>query len=88
MEKCYIISYDLPEGTDYNPLYKAMKSYKAWAMITESTWAIVGDDDAVTIRNHLKLYIPSGGRLFVIRSGKESAWVNTICKNEWLQENL
>ena len=88
MEKCFIVSYDLPEGSDYTPLYEAMKTYEAWAIITESTWAIVTDHSAVTIRDHLKNYVRPGGRLFVVRSGKESAWSNTICENSWLKENL
>jgi hypothetical protein len=26
--------------------------------------------------------------LFVLKSGKEAAWKNVVCKSEWLKNNL
>jgi CRISPR/Cas system-associated endoribonuclease Cas2 len=85
---CYIISYDLIGEKNYKELYDAMKSYKNWAKITESTWALVSEKSAVDVREHLKKFIDSDDRIFVVKSGTEAAWNNVICSNEWLKENL
>ena len=88
MIKTFIISYDVPEGTDYTQLYDAIKSYGTWAKITESTWAIMTEDRAKEVRDYLINLLPSGSRLFVIKSGSIAAWRNVICSNEWLKKNL
>ncbi len=84
----YIISYDLISGGSYDMLYKEIKDYGIWAKITESLWAIKTNESAVDVRNKLSNHIPEKSRLFVIKSGVESAWKNAICSNEWLKENL
>lgn len=85
---CYIISYDLRTGADYTSLHNTIKSYGTWAKITESTWAIVTSQSCEEIRNRLSDLIGKDNRLFVIKSGGEAAWRNSICKNEWLQKNI
>ena len=85
---CYIISYDMAEGGDYEDLFAAIKAYKTWAHITESTWAVVSDDDHKTIRDDLGQYLPEGSRIFVVKSGTAAAWRNVICRNQWLKKNL
>lgn len=86
--KCYIVSYDLRNNREYASLYEGIKSYSNWAHITESNWAIVTDQTAVQVRDYLLTKIDSDDRLFVIKSGTEAAWQNTLCENEWLKENL
>jgi len=86
--KCYILSYDLVYQRNYEPLWTAIRSYPNWAKITESTWAIVTDKSAAEIRDHLSRYMDSDDRIFIVKSGTESAWRNVICKSEWLQTNL
>ncbi len=88
MKNCYIISYDMAAGGDYEELYEAIKEYGTWAHITESTWAVVTDEDHKEIRDSLGQFLPKGSRLFVVKSGSSSAWRNVICRNEWLKENL
>lgn len=85
---CYIISYDLRNNRDYRSLSEAIKTYSKWARITESTWAVVTVKSAVEIRNHLSSVMDNDDRLFVIKSGVEAAWLNSLCGNEWLKENL
>lgn len=85
---CYIISYDLTESNDYNNVYEALRSYKIWARITESTWAIVTNDTAVQVRDRLMAEVTNKDRIFVVRSGKSAAWINPRCKNEWLKKHL
>ena len=84
----YIISYDMAEEGDYEPLLDAIKSYGTWAHITESTWAVVTNQGASQVRDNLGSYLPSGSRLFVIKSGVEAAWGNVMCRDDWLKRNL
>ena len=88
MKTCYIISYDMAEGGNYEALYDAIKAYGTWAHITESTWAVTTEESAKEIRDYLGECLPSGSRLFVVKSGVEAAWRNVICRNEWLKKNL
>jgi len=85
---CYIVSYDMIEGGDYEPLIKAIKTYLGWAHITESTWAVVSENDHKQIRGDLVKYLPKGSRLFVTKSSGVAAWRNVICRNEWLKKYL
>ena len=85
---CYIICYDLRNDRNYESLHKEIKSYSKWGRINESTWAVVTNKSAVEIRDNLLKVIDNDDRLFVIKSGVEAAWNNSICKNQWLKENL
>jgi len=85
----YIVSYDLLKpGQNYERLYDAIKSYTRWARVNESLWAVVTTNTAVQIRDNLSKYIDANDRIFVVKSGVEAAWRNSICKSEWLKENL
>lgn len=85
---CFIISYDLPAGSDYETLISAIKAYGTWAHITKSTWAIVTEADANTIRDELDELVPDGSRIFVVKSGVRAAWRNVMCSSVWLKRNL
>lgn len=86
---CYIVIYDLTKPVrNYTGLYSALKSYEKWGKITESTWAIVTDSNAVDIRSYLLSFLDNDDRLMVIKSGQEAAWNNAKASNEWLQNNL
>ena len=87
-EKCFIITYELSSQTDINVLHNAIKSYGTWAKINETTWAIITNNSAVTIRDHLSQYLNLQDRIFVVKSGIEAAWRNVECSNEWLKRNL
>lgn len=84
----YIISYDIPQGNDYQQLIDRIKRYGTWAHVTLSTWVIVTEDTATTVRNALNAYIPDGGRLLVVKSANVAAWNNVMCTNDWLQKNI
>lgn len=91
MKFTYIISYDVLDANSadsYQPLYEKIKSYKIWAHITESTWAIISEDSAEIIRDNLLSTLEEKCRIIVIKSGNEGAWKNVICSNEWLKKNL
>lgn len=88
-EHCYIISYDLctPES-DYSSLYKAIKSYDKWGRLTESTWAIVTEQNHVEIRDYLMQFMHPNDKLIVILSGKRAAWTQVLASNEWVKTYL
>jgi len=85
----YIITYDLRvPGRSYQPLHDRIRQYPNWAKITESNWVVVTTWTAVQIRDDLARYVDQNDRIFVVKSGKEAAWQNAICDNEWLRTNL
>jgi hypothetical protein len=88
MKKTYIVIYDISDDGDSNGIHEKLKSYSGWAKITESTWAIVTLKKAKEIRDELKNYIGTKGRLFVVKSGVEAAWSNVRASNVWFKKNL
>lgn len=88
MQKTFIVTYDAHEDTNYESLYEALKSYKTWAKITESTWAIVTDQKATEVRDKLVKFLPKGSRLFLVKSASIAAWRNPICSSDWLKKHL
>lgn len=90
MEKTYIITYDLYDGEpeDYENIYNAIKEYRTWAHITESTWAIITTDRAKEVRDKLIDLMPDGSSLFVVKSGSIAAWRNVKCSSDWLKKHL
>ena len=86
--KCYIITFEINSNIDIQIFYENIKSHGKWSRITEYTWAVVTTSSAKEIRDGLMSIMKKEDRLFVIKSGLESAWFNSICKNEWLRNNL
>lgn len=87
--KCYIVMYELRSpGRNYTAFYSALKSYGTWAKITDRSWAIVSDHSPKEIRDHLTQFIDSSDRLFIIKSGHNSAWRNAIGNTEWFKKYL
>ena len=88
MKKTYLITYDIPKGSDYEELYEYIKSFGTWAHIAESLWAVKSDQTAVDIRNEIQVLVSDDSTIFVIKSGIEAAWSNVICRNQWLKDSL
>jgi len=86
---CYIVSYELKQPRrEYVDFVSAIKSYDDWAQLLDCTWAIVSDKSAVEIRDQLwELLDPDDG-IFVIESGREAAWQDVRCDNQWLRDKL
>lgn len=84
----YIISYDMAEDGDYTALIDKIKSYRYWAHITESTWAILSYKSASDIRDDLADHFSIGSRLIVVQTAHIAAWMNTKCSNKWLEKNI
>ena len=88
-EHCYIISYDLMKPKqNYEELYVALKTYKYWGRLTESTWAIVTAKTHVEVRDELRKHIDENDRLIVIRSGRAAAWTHLMASDNWAKEQL
>lgn len=86
---CYIVTYELKQPRrDYIEFISAIKSYHDWAQLLDSTWAVVTDDSAVEVRDHLWALVDPDDGLFVIESGKDAAWQDVRCENQWLRDHL
>jgi hypothetical protein len=88
MKRTYIITYQLGKNSNETAIIKYLKDSDGWARITDNTWAIVTTQKAKEIRDKILAHKGDGGRIFVIKSGKESAWSNTRGRNEWFKNNL
>jgi hypothetical protein len=84
----YLISYDLRNQRNYEELFQAIKAYGTWAHIHQSFWAVVTTQSAEEVRDDLTQHMDSDDQIFVAKYGSEAAWRGTICKYEWLHDNL
>jgi hypothetical protein len=84
-----IIEYDLRSpGRNYDELYKAIKSYRVYAPITESTWFIKTDETCVQVRDKLMAYMDKNDRIFVAALTGVAAWCSVLCDGASLKKNL
>ncbi|MCT4214970.1 hypothetical protein HZP46_05730 [Elizabethkingia anophelis] len=89
MYRTYIIIFELDDNAHNKDLIDYLKSFSAWARITDNSFAIkVKDLKAKEIRNELLKYKGDSGRIFVIKSGVEAAWSNVRGRNQWFKDNL
>lgn len=61
----YIVTYDLVNKRDYEPLYEAIKSSPHWSRVTESTWAVVTEESAKQLRDRLGSVLDEDDRLLL-----------------------
>ena len=84
-----IVEYDLRQpDRNYDALYNAIKGYGTWAHVTESTWFIKTDETCVQVRDKLMELMDNNDRLFVGELSGTADWHNTICKGQFLKDNL
>ena len=89
MSKSKIITYDLcAPGRDYSDLYDYIKSFSAWAHITESVWFVSSDKTCASIRDELKQVVDSNDRIFVAELTGVAAWRNVLCDSDYLKKHL
>ncbi|RHH25996.1 hypothetical protein DW219_00115 [Desulfovibrio sp. AM18-2] len=88
--KTYIITYDLNRpGQNYDSLIEAIKSYRLWAKIQKSTWAIKTTSSAIEVRDALCRHIDSNDSLFVGEIGRDAAWFGLLKEvSDWLKREL
>ena len=89
MANSKIVSYDLcNENNNYDDLYKYLKSFPAWAHITESTWFISSEKSCTTIRDEIHYIVDSDDRIFVAELTGTAAWRNLLCDSEYLKKHI
>ena len=89
MANSKIITYDLCNaGKNYDDLYKYIQNFSKWAHITESTWFVSSAKSCSTIRDEIMKIVDNDDRIFVGELTGNAAWHNTICKSDFLKENL
>jgi hypothetical protein len=86
----FIISYDLREGENCKELTDAIKeTCTKWLQAFDSTWVITCSVSAKEIQDALKPYLPTNGRLLVVKLTGSGAWKSMDAKaKKWLKENL
>jgi hypothetical protein len=84
----YMISYDAPALTDYQPFYDAISEYNA-AHLLESVWLISTTSSATEIRDWTSNLLGSAARIAVIELNNDWA-TRRIDKAaaDWLKSNL
>ncbi len=87
---CHIVTFDVKNDDSRGSIYERLKSYGTYCPIHDNCWAIVTDQTAVMVRDHLMEIIESPDKIFVIKSGIESAWSSTYGQGnvDWLKEKL
>jgi len=90
MANTYIVCFETSTPAAKSAVVEGIKSYGFYCPINETTWAVKTDRNAVAIREHLGALIGPTERLFVIRSGTESAWKNSYGPKHdaWFKEHL
>lgn len=84
-----LVTYDLNKpGKDYNDLLKTIKSYDAWARLSESSYAISTDQSPQQVFDKLKQFIDQNDNLYVINLKKPYAGFGPKDVNQWLENNL
>jgi hypothetical protein len=94
----FMIGYDLHEGEDYEDLIDAIKGLTdSWWHCLDSTWFILNNSDAASIREALKPHLKNpddknGDKLLVVKVATPTNWACTgsfqdNCK-KWLKDNL
>ncbi len=87
---CYIVSFQAKQLAVRQSLRERLKTYSKYCPINNTCWAIITDQKATEVRDHLVEVLAPGDRLFVVRSGTEAAWRSAISPkhSEWLKDNL
>ena len=85
----FIVTYDLNgSGKNYEDLISEIKTYSKWAHINESVWFLKSDKSCKEIRDSLLNYRDKDDSSFVAKLTGAAAWHNTMCKNQFIKDNL
>lgn len=86
----YIVIFEVANAENRTKIRDALKTFGGYCPLTASSWAIGTAKKATEVTNELKKYIAKGDRIYVLKSGGEGAWVNSMGDKhtEWLKKNL
>lgn len=86
---CYIITLNLNnKDKDYSELFKAIEDLGKCKKVLESCWIVETNVRANNIARYLYNHIEDNDRLFVGKLSGEATWINVLCDDEWLKDNL
>jgi len=89
MAGCKLVTYDLLKvGQNYDGLIQKIKSFGTVAKVCESAWVIKTNLTSMQVASALLGQIDSNDRLFVTSLTVDTAWLNVICGDKWLKDNL
>ena len=88
--KCYIVTFNVADAAVRQRVGERLKAYGHYCPVHEHCWAIVSDQTAAQIREHISELLGTTDSLFIVRSGTEAAWQNSYGSehNEWLKKYL
>ena len=88
--QCYIVTFEVSDEDVRGRVRERLEAYGHFCPIHKYCWAIMSDEKPVQIRSDLAEVLGPSDRLFVVRSGTESAWWNSYGSkhNEWLKKYL
>ena len=86
----YIVTFEVTDNLKKDQLKEKLKQYNTYCPIHDNCWAIVSDQTPTQILDFLGESLSESDRVFVIRSGIYSAWLNAYSpkNSEWLKERL
>ncbi|MBI2255276.1 MAG: hypothetical protein HYU58_11700 [Proteobacteria bacterium] len=85
---CYLVTYDLNAEVKRPPIVKTIKSFGAWAKLSESSYAIVSSGTAEQVYNSLVHLIDQNDELRVIPIRQNWFGWGYKTVNDWLDKNL
>lgn len=87
---CYIVTFDLVDASDFSAVQTALKATSAYCPIHDRCWAVITGETSAKLCERIYAEIKGGGRVFVVRSGTDAAWINTYGEenSSWLKKNL
>lgn len=89
MKNCYIISFDLKNpGINQQALVNLIKSAKAWAKISDTSYLIASPKTSIEIRDVLMKSLKIGDKIYVSLLGEKSAWYGLDNEvSNWIRNN-
>ena len=85
----YVITFEV-DSSQKNSFRERLKEFGTYCPIHGNCWAIVTDKKPMEILDFLQDSLSGQDRVFIIRSGTESAWRNAYGDeySKWLKEKL
>ncbi|WP_085625538.1 MULTISPECIES: hypothetical protein [unclassified Pseudomonas] len=84
----YLIIYETQSEITQKILDGLIKNLGESMQITSNLWALKTEIPAKELRNSLRDQLSNKDRLMVVKSGREAAWYNSLCPNNWIVDNF
>jgi hypothetical protein len=84
-----LITYDLKKpGQGYADFHKVIKSYGAWARLSESSYTVQTDEEPTTVYNKLASHMDKNDQAYVVNLTRPWMGYGPQEVNEWLDQHL